>query len=164
MRLAMPFFGNADGPSADGRLGQRSSMREYDQPLVWVTLVLLLLGMVMVYSASVSLPDSPKYANYRNHHFLVRQAMFIGFGLVAGAVAFRVRLEQWEKWTPFLFPAALVLMVLVLAPGIGKGVNGARRWIGFGGFSLQPSELMKLKKPFDRLCMYCCLRTVKCAA
>ncbi len=148
MRLAMPFFGNADGPSADGRLGQRSSMREYDQPLVWVTLVLLLLGMVMVYSASVSLPDSPKYANYRNHHFLVRQAMFIGFGLVAGAVAFRVRLEQWEKWTPFLFPAALVLMVLVLAPGIGKGVNGARRWIGFGGFSLQPSELMKLMMVF----------------
>ena len=148
MRLAMPFFGNTDGPSADGRLGQRSSMREYDQPLVWVTLVLLLLGMVMVYSASVSLPDSPKYANYKNHHFLVRQAMFIGFGLVVGAVAFRVRLEQWEKWTPFLFPAALVLMVLVLAPGIGKGVNGARRWIGFGGFSLQPSELMKLMMVF----------------
>ena len=148
MKLTLPFFGNADGPSGDNRLGQRSGMLEYDQALIWVTLVLLLLGLVMVYSASVSLPDSPKYANYKTHHFLIRQAMFIGVGLVAATFAFRVRVEQWEKWTPFLFPAALVLMVLVLMPVIGKGVNGARRWIGFGGFSLQPSEVMKLMMVF----------------
>ncbi len=148
MRMALPFFGNKDGSPADGSLGQRSSMREYDQALLWVTLLLLLLGMVMVYSASVSLPDSPKYANYKNHHFLLRQAAFIGFGLLAGAFAFRMRIEQWEKWTPFLFVGALLLMFLVLVPGIGKGVNGARRWIGLGGFSLQPSELMKLMMVF----------------
>ncbi len=148
MRLTLPWFGNADGSSADGHLGQRSGMREYDQALVWVTLLLLLIGLVMVYSASVSLPDSPKYANFKNHHFLLRQAMFIGVGLVMGALALRVRLAQWERWTPFLFLAALVLMFLVLVPGIGKGVNGARRWIGLGGFSLQPSELMKLMMVF----------------
>ena len=148
MRLTLPFFGNNAGASADVRLGQRSSLREYDQALVWVTLLLLLLGMVMVYSASVSLPDSPKYANYKNHHFLLRQASFIGVGLLAGMFAFRVRIEQWEKWTPFLFIGALLLMFLVLVPGIGKGVNGARRWIGLGGFSVQPSELMKLMMVF----------------
>ncbi len=149
MRLALPFFGNSEGaPAADARIGQRSSMLEYDQALIWVTLLLLLLGMVMVYSASVSLPDSPKYANYKNHHFLLRQAGFIGFGLFFGMLAFRVRIEQWEKYTPLLFLVALGLMVLVLVPGIGKGVNGARRWIGLGGFSLQPSELMKLMMVF----------------
>lgn len=148
MRLTLPFFGNGDAAAADARIGQRSSMLEYDQALVWITLLLLFLGLVMVYSASVSLPDSPKYANYKNHHFLLRQAGFIAFGLFVGMLAFRVRVEQWERHTPLLFIAALGLMLLVLVPGIGKGVNGARRWIGLGGFSVQPSELMKLMMVF----------------
>lgn len=126
------------------KIGQRSSMKEYDQPLVWVTLLLLLSGLVMVYSASVSLPDSPKYANYKTHHFLIRQAAFICIGLFLGLLAFRVKIEQWQKAAPMLFVVALGLMVLVLIPGIGKGVNGARRWIGFGGINLQPSEVLKL--------------------
>ena len=100
MRVTMPSFLAADA-SPEQRIGQRSSMLEYDQSLVWVTTLLLLLGMVMVYSASVSLPDSPKYAGYKNHHFLARQAMFIAFGLIAGLLAFRVRIEQWERWTPW---------------------------------------------------------------
>ncbi len=148
MKLALPAFLSADAAAAESKFGQRSNMLEYDQPLVWVTTLLLLFGMVMVYSASVGLPDSPKYANYKNHHFLIRQAMFIGAGLFFGLLAFRVRIEQWERWTPYLFIGALVLMVLVLIPGVGKGVNGARRWIGFGNFSLQPSEIMKLMMVF----------------
>jgi len=98
----------------------------------------------MVYSASISLPDSPKYANYKNHHFLLRQTMFVLIGLLAGLFAFRLKIEQWQKAAPALFIISLVLMVLVFIPGIGKGVNGARRWIGFGGLNLQPSELLKL--------------------
>ncbi len=148
MKLALPAFLSADAAAAEAKFGQRSNMLEYDQPLVWVTMLLLLLGMVMVYSASVGLPDSPKYANYKNYHFLMRQAMFIGAGVIFGLFAFRVRVEQWEKWTPYLFIGAMGLMILVLIPGIGKGVNGARRWIGFGGFSLQPSEIMKLMMVF----------------
>ena len=148
MKLALPAFLSADAAAAESKFGQRSNMLEYDQPLVWVTSLLLLLGMVMVYSASVGLPDSPKYANYKNYHFLMRQAMFIGAGVFFGVLAFRVRVEQWERWTPYLFVGALGLMILVLIPGIGKGVNGARRWIGFGGFSLQPSEIMKLMMVF----------------
>jgi cell division protein FtsW len=148
MKLALPAFLSADNAPTDTRFGQRSNMLEYDQALVWVTALLLLLGMVMVYSASVGLPDSPKYANYKNHHFLARQAGFIIFGLAAGFLAFRVRIEQWERWTPYLFIGALGLMVLVLVPGVGKGVNGARRWIGFGSYSLQPSEIMKLMMVF----------------
>ncbi len=144
MKLTLPWFASHESSAADARIGQRSSMLEYDQPLVWVTLLLLLGGIVMVYSASISLPDSPKYANYKNHHFLLRQTTFVGIGLLAGLFAFRVKIEQWQKAAPALFILSLVLMVLVLIPGVGKGVNGARRWIGFGGLNLQPSELLKL--------------------
>ena len=148
MRLTLPWNSAADSAGNDNRIGQRSSMLEYDQPLVWIVLLLLLTGVVMVYSASIGLPDSPKYTNYKNHHFLMRQSMFVVIGLTAGLFAFRVKIEQWQSAAPLLFALSLVLMVLVLIPGIGKGVNGARRWIGFGGFSLQPSEILKLMMIF----------------
>ena len=143
MRFALPGFLSAAPPPA-GNLAQRSRMMEYDQPLVWVVLLLMLFGMVMVYSASISLPDSPKYASYRNAHFLQRQAVFIAISVLAALFAFRVRIETWQMLTPYLFVATLVLLLLVLIPGIGKGVNGAKRWLAFKGFNVQPSELMKL--------------------
>lgn len=123
---------------------QRPKILEYDQLLVWVTLLLMLLGMVMVYSASISLPDSPKYASYKNSHFLVRQATFIGISLLAGLLVFRIRVETWQRFAPYLFVATLLLLILVLVPGVGKGVNGAKRWLSLKVLNLQPSELMKL--------------------
>jgi cell division protein FtsW len=145
MKFALPsFFSSPSGKAPVPGLAQRSKMMEYDQPLVWVVVLLMLFGMVMVYSASISLPDSPKYANYKNAHFLVRQASFIGISLLAGLLAFRVRIETWQRLAPYLFVATLALLVLVLVPGIGRGVNGARRWLSFKVFNLQPSELMKL--------------------
>lgn len=144
MKLALPFFSSRPSPQSTGTFSQRSKMMEYDQPLVWVVLLLMLLGMVMVYSASISLPDSPKYASYKNFHFLVRQASFIAVSAIAALFAFRVRIETWQRMAPYLFVATLVLLLLVLVPGIGRGVNGARRWLPFKIFNLQPSELMKL--------------------
>ncbi|WP_229793136.1 putative lipid II flippase FtsW [Undibacterium squillarum] len=119
-------------------------MMTYDEPLVWVTLILMLFGMVMVYSASIALPDSPKYANYKNTHFLVRQALFVLLSIAGAAFAFRVRIETWQKIAPYLFVATLILLVMVLIPYVGKGVNGAKRWISLKVINLQPSELMKL--------------------
>ncbi|MNR80565.1 Lipid II flippase FtsW [compost metagenome] len=144
MKFALPSFSGAAANKAATSLDQRSKMMAYDQPLVWVVVLLMLFGMVMVYSASISLPDSPKYARYDNAHFLTRQAMFISVSLIAGLLAFRVRIETWQKLAPYLFVATLILLVLVLVPGVGKGVNGARRWLSFKVFNLQPSELMKL--------------------
>src|ERR1700740_2789625 len=79
---------------------RQSKMMEYDQPLVWVTLLLMLLGMVMVYSDSISLPDSPKFANYagwQNTYFLTRQALFIVVSMLAGLFVFRIRIADLQK-------------------------------------------------------------------
>jgi cell division protein FtsW len=144
MKLALPSFGSTTARKPVPSLEQRSRMMAYDQLLVWVVILLMLFGMVMVYSASISLPDSRKYASYTNSHFLVRQAVFILISLFAGVLTFRVRVETWQKWAPYLFAGTLILLALVLIPGIGKGVNGSRRWLSFKIFNLQPSELMKL--------------------
>jgi cell division protein FtsW len=144
MKLSLPLFSSPQQQQPIRSLSQRSKMMEYDQPLIWVTILLMLFGMVMVYSASISLPDSPKYAAYKNSHFLMRQATFIVASIVAASLAFRVPIATWQKLAPYLFVFTLVLLILVLVPGVGKGVNGARRWLSFKMFNLQPSELMKL--------------------
>jgi len=99
---------------------------------------------VMVYSASIALPDNPKFANYSPTYFLARQALFIGIGSVVALIALQVPVSAWERWAPWLFVFSLATLVLVLVPFIGKGVNGARRWIPLGVMSFQPSELAKL--------------------
>jgi cell division protein FtsW len=119
-------------------------MMEYDQYLVWVTIVLMMFGLVMVYSASISLPDSPKYSSYSNGHFAIRQLLFILVGLVSGFVVFHVKVETWQKYAPYMFAATLILLLAVLVPGLGKGVNGAKRWLSLKVLNIQPSELMKL--------------------
>ena len=118
-------------------------VQAFDQALLWVTVALLAFGLVMVYSASVALPDNPKFARYSHTHFLVRHVLFLAIAFVAAIIAFQVPLATWEKYAPWLFVLSLLLLVVVLVPGIGKGVNGARRWIGLGFMSFQPSELAK---------------------
>ncbi len=116
----------------------------FDQALLWVVVALLSWGLVMVYSASVALPDNPKFARYEHTHFVSRHGVFMLVGLLAAWGAFQVPMQTWEKAAPWLFMFALLLLVLVLVPFIGKGVNGARRWFAIGPFSFQPSELAKL--------------------
>ena len=120
-----------------------------DSALIWVTAALLAFGLVMVYSASVALPDSPRFALYTSTHFLGRQALFIVIGLVCAFATAQIPIAVWEKWAPWIFALAMVLLFLVLIPHIGKGVNGARRWIPMGLLNFQPSELAKLG-----MCMY----------
>lgn len=142
-QLPFKFTGSSKDTLTSGRAHQ-SKMMEYDQPLVWVTLLLMLFGLVMVYSASVALPDSPKYANYTNHYFLQRQSIFIAAALLGGLFTFRVKIAVWQRYAPFMFVGTLVLLALVLVPGLGHSVNGAQRWLSLKVFNLQPSELMKI--------------------
>ena len=124
--------------------GQPTRMLGFDQALVWVVVALLALGMVMVYSASVAMPENPKFARYASTHFLTRHILWIAIGALTALVVVQIPVSVWEKWAPWLFVGTLLLLVLVLVPQIGKGVNGARRWIPLGFMSFQPSELCKL--------------------
>jgi cell division protein FtsW len=122
----------------------RSRMMEYDQPLLWAVLILVTLGLVMVYSASIALPDGPKYAKYSSSHFLIRHAISIMIAFTVGVLAFKVPLKVWDRLAPTIFALAFIMLIFVLIPGVGKGVNGAKRWISLGITNFQPSELMKL--------------------
>ena len=114
---------------ATAYLPKRSTMMEYDQALVWVTIGLMLFGVVMVYSASISLPDSPKYANYKNAHFLIRQSIFVLISVLAGLLVFRVRISTWQKAAPYLFVLTLIFSLTAgcAGPAATSGVYKARQ-------------------------------------
>jgi len=116
----------------------------FDQPLLAVMGVLVMLGVVMVYSASVALPDNPKFSNYSQTHFLQRHILALCIAAVCALVTVQIPIAFWEKYAPWVFIAALLLLVLVLLPFIGKVVNFSRRWIPLGVMNFQPSELAKL--------------------
>ncbi len=120
-----------------------ASVMGLDQALIWVTVALLAWGLVMVYSASIALPDNPRFARYAPTHFLTRHALSLVVGFVGALLAFQIPLSTWERVAPWMFIVSLVLLVAVLIPFIGKGVNGARRWISLGIMNFQPSELAK---------------------
>ena len=150
---ARPQAGSGNGAAAEAipvrewisvERGQPARLLGFDRTLVWVIVALLALGLVMVYSASVAMPDNPKFARYTPTYFLTRHAMFMALATIAALVTVQVPVSFWEKLSPWIFVAALLLLVIVLVPFIGKGVNGARRWIPLGIMSFQPSELAKL--------------------
>ncbi|MEN9485409.1 putative lipid II flippase FtsW [Sphaerotilus montanus] len=116
----------------------------FDETLAWVIAGLLSLGLVMVYSASIQLPDNPKYVNYTSSYFLMRHILSITLAIVAACATLAIPMRTWEKMAPWLFVAALLLLVMVLIPGIGRVVNRSRRWIPLGVMNFQPSELAKL--------------------
>ena len=120
-----------------------STVSGIDQALVWVTVTLMLWGLVMVYSASIAMPDNPRFARYTHSYFLTRHVMWLALAFIAALVAFQVPVAQWEKSARWLFVASLVLLTVVLIPHVGKVVYGARRWISLGPIGFQPSELAK---------------------
>jgi len=117
---------------------------EFDSVLAWIVIALLSLGLVMVYSASIATAEAAKATGYQQSYFLLRHAFYILLGLIAGAVVFQVPSNTWQSLAPFLFVLGVILLILVLIPGVGKEVNGSRRWLSLLVFNLQPSELMKL--------------------
>ena len=120
-----------------------ASVLGFDQALLWVVVALLSWGLVMVYSASIALPGNPRFSNYAPTHFLTRHAFYLVMGFVAALLAFQMPMRTWERLAPWLFGAALLMLIVVLVPGVGKVVNGARRWLALGPISFQPSELAK---------------------
>ncbi len=117
-------------------------MADYDGLLLWSALFLLLFGLVMVYSASIATAEASKFTDFQSKYFLMRHGIFLAIGIVVAVITFQVPLAVWEEYSPWLFLAGVVLLVLV--PHVGRAVNGAQRWLPLGPINLQPSEFMKL--------------------
>ncbi|MBV8467361.1 MAG: putative lipid II flippase FtsW [Burkholderiales bacterium] len=122
---------------------RRPSMLGYDQSLVWTVLLLLAVGLVMVYSASIASAEVDKQIGFRSSYFLVRHCIFLGIGMSCALLAFQVPIRVWQQYAPYLFLLGAALLVLVLVPHIGKVVNGSRRWLNLFVVNFQPSEAMK---------------------
>ena len=121
----------------------RHKLAEVDMLLLWSILFLLLTGMVMVYSSSIAVAEAGRFTGNNPAYYLIRHSIFMVIGIVVAGLAFQVPIALWQKAAPWLFLFGLVLLVVVLIPGIGRDVNGARRWLSLGPINLQPSELMK---------------------
>jgi cell division protein FtsW len=135
----------ATAPLAGGAANRGArTMLAYDASLAWTALLLLAFGLVMVYSASIAMSEASAHTGNRAWYFLMRHGIFLAVGLLSAAVAVQVPVKAWQRLAPLLFIAGAALLILVLVPGIGKSVNGSRRWLSLFVVNVQPSEFMKL--------------------
>jgi cell division protein FtsW len=122
----------------------RPALPDYDQTLMWLSVLLLGLGLVMVYSASIAIAENSRVTGQQPMYYLLRHGAYVIVGIVLAVVTFQVPMRVWQQSAPYLFTFGLVLLALVLIPGIGREVNGSQRWLSLYIINLQPSELMKL--------------------
>lgn len=113
----------------------------YDKWLIGVVIGLLIIGLMMVASSSVMI--STKYF-HQPFHFLVRQACYLFVGLMLALIVIRIDSSFWERISIPMLVICLVMLLIVLVPGIGRSVNGSRRWLAFGPIGIQVSEMAKL--------------------
>ena len=113
----------------------------WDPWLLGSTFILLALGLIMVYSASIAYADREMH---NSAYFLIRHACYSVLGLILMAFVMRTRVRWWEKAGPYLLLIGIASLFVVLVPGISAHVNGSSRWIKLGIVNLQPSEFMKL--------------------
>ena len=115
----------------------------HDELLMWVIAALLSIGLVMVYSASIAYAEADRDTQNR-YFYLIRHGLVLVVALTAGWISWQIPSHLWARYAGPLFLFALLLLFLVLVPGIGKVVNGSRRWISLGFMNLQPSEIAKI--------------------
>ena len=125
-------------------LARNAPAAEYDRSLAWAVLLLAAGGLVMVYSASIATAEASRYTGNSATWFLTRHAIFLAAALGAALVVFLLPSKVWQQAAMILFVGGVALLVVVLMPGIGREVNGARRWLALPVFNIQPSEIMKL--------------------
>ena len=122
-------------------MSKKNVQYDFDNALIFVTGALLIIGLVMVGSASISIANGklgqPLF-------YFNRQLIFAVIGLVLATLVVSVRLEVWRQLAPLLLIIGVGLLVLVLIPGIGREVNGSRRWLPLGPVNIQVAEIIKL--------------------
>ena len=112
-----------------------------DTWLVGAVLGLVVIGLIMVASSSIMI--SIKYYHI-SFHFLLRQIIYFSFGVILTLIVMRIPNKYWEAWSLKLLFVSLLLLLLVLVPGIGRMVNGSRRWLAMGPIGVQASEIVKV--------------------
>ncbi len=120
---------------------EKASLSPYDRTLFVLSGILLAIGLIMLTSSSMALAQNQTgFAFY----YALRQFIYMAVGLLAGFAVLRLPLNIWQSASRGLLLLGLLLLVMVLIPGIGHEVNGARRWIAFGIFNVQVAEIAKL--------------------
>ena len=109
--------------------------------LVVVVAALVVIGLVMVLSASSVQSQRESGSTWG---YFSKQVMWTGLGLIALVAASRFDYRRWRRLVPLLLGVSFLLLMVVLMPGMGVEVNGARSWLGFGPFRMQPAEIVKL--------------------
>jgi len=114
---------------------------DFDRALVFAAGTLLIIGLIMVGSASISIADGKLHQPL---FYFNRQLIFALAGLAIAAMVLTLRLEVWRQLAPLLLIVGVGLLILVLIPGIGREVNGSRRWLPLGPVNIQVAEIIKL--------------------
>ncbi len=112
-----------------------------DYIFLFSVIILSFFGLIMVYSAS-NVVALEKY--HDSLYFFKRQALFLGFSFIIMILIIKINISKLEKYVTVIFFFCLILLLIVLIPGIGVVRGGARSWINIFGFSIQPSEFMKI--------------------
>ena len=121
-----------------------TGVQTYDAALLWAVLILLLTGIVMVYSTSISLPEQRGMTSAGETWFLMRHLVSVGIAVAAAIVAFATPVRHWQKAALPLLLVTLLMLALVFVPVIGKKAGGAYRWLLTPIGTIQPTEFMKL--------------------
>lgn len=121
-------------------LWARFSQFHFDSTLLTVSIGLLLIGYVMVASASLHLGIK---MTGNGMYYPIRQLAHIGLGVLLGAGIAAVPMQVWQEIGPRLFLVGVLLLIIVLIPGLGVKVNGSVRWLSLGGLRIQVSEVVK---------------------
>ncbi|HVY53530.1 MAG TPA: putative lipid II flippase FtsW [Gammaproteobacteria bacterium] len=113
----------------------------YDYLLILNVLALILLGLLMVTSASITVSAQELHQPF---HYFFRQMIYLIAGCGIGAIIMQFEIETWEHYSWLFLILALLFLTLVIIPGVGRSVNGSMRWIGAGPLGFQVSEFAKL--------------------
>lgn len=118
------------------KINQPATLSAYDSALLWSVIGLMLVGFVMVTSASISISDS------RPFFYTQRELIQLGLAVALMVLTLYIPVDSWRQGSGFLLLVTIILLIIVL--GIGSSVKGAARWIPLGLFNFQPAELSKL--------------------
>lgn len=113
----------------------------FDRWFVAAILAILLMGLLMMTSASIVLSDNSPQQPF---HFLFKELVYLAIGAAVGCFIVQLGMDQLEKYSGYLLVVVLLMLCLVLVPGIGHKINGSARWLGIGPLGFQVSELAKL--------------------